>query len=294
MHQNSATLTHKNYWASFFKLVRWQNLIIIIFTQYMVKLFLISPEQPLLQTLLEFPLFLISASTVIIAAAGYIINDYYDIKIDRVNKPERIIIGHKIQRRVALGAHFTLNMIGIGLGVWVDIKVGIINFCAGFLLWLYSNQLKRLPLVGNTVIAALTALVVIVMAVYYQKEQMVLFTFSTFAFFITMVREIIKDMEDVKGDATFGCKTLPIIWGIRRTKNVIYIFMSILMLVLLSTLFVYRNLFILYLVIFVLPSLFFLFLRLRRADTKKEYRYLSHFCKFIMLIGVLSMVLINY
>jgi len=294
MHQNSATLTHKNYWASFFKLVRWQNLVIIIFTQYMVKLFLISPAQPLLKTLIEFPLFLISASTVIIAAAGYIINDYYDIKIDRVNKPQRIIIGHKIQRRVALGAHFTLNLIGIGLGVWVDIKVGIINFFAGFLLWLYSNQLKRLPLVGNIVIAALTALVVIVMAIYYQKEQMVLFTFSTFAFFITMVREIIKDMEDVKGDATFGCKTLPIVWGIRRTKNVIYIFMGILTLVLLSTLFVYRNLFILYLVIFVLPSLFFLFLRLRHADTKKEYRYLSHFCKFIMLIGVLSMVLINY
>ncbi|OJJ17192.1 prenyltransferase [marine bacterium AO1-C] len=294
MHQNSATLTHKNYWASFFKLVRWQNLVIIIFTQYMVKLFLISPEQPLLKTALEFPLFLISASTVIIAAAGYIINDYYDIKIDRVNKPQRIIIGHKIQRRVALGAHFTLNIIGIGIGLWVNLKVGIINFIAGFLLWLYSNQLKRLPLVGNTVIAALTALVVIVMAVYYQKQQMVLFTFSTFAFFITMVREIIKDMEDVKGDATFGCKTLPIVWGIRRTKNVIYIFMGILTLILLSTLFVYRNLFILYLVIFVLPSLFFLFIRLRSADTKKEYRYLSHFCKFIMLIGVLSMVLINY
>ena len=294
MHQNSATLTHKNYWASFFKLVRWQNLVIIIFTQYMVKLFLISPEQPLLQTLIEFPLFLISASTVIVAAAGYIINDYYDIKIDRVNKPQRIIIGHKIQRRVALGAHFTLNMLGIGLGLWVDLKVGIINFFAGFLLWLYSNQLKRLPLVGNTAIAALTALVIIVMAVYYQKEQMVLFTFSTFAFFITIVREIIKDMEDVKGDATFGCKTLPIVWGVRRTKNVIYTFMGILTLILLSTLFVYRNLFILYLVIFVLPSLFFLFIRLQRADTKKEYRYLSHFCKFIMLIGVLSMVLINY
>lgn len=294
MHQSSETITNNNHWTSFFKLVRWQNLLIIVFTQYMVKLFLISPQQPLLTTLTEIPLLLIASSTVIIAAAGYIINDYYDIKIDRVNKPQRIVIGRVIRRRVALGAHFTLNLIGIGLGVWVDIEVGIINFLAGFLLWLYSNQLKRLPLVGNTAIAVLTAMVVIVMAVYYQKEQLVLFTFSTFAFFITIVREIIKDMEDVKGDATFGCKTLPIVWGIRRTKNVIYVFLTVLIIVLLSTLFVYRNLFILYLVIFVLPSLFFLFIRLRSADTKKEYRYLSHFCKFIMLIGVLSMILINY
>lgn len=294
MHQSSATLTHKDPWASFLKLIRWQNLLIIIFTQYMVKIFLISPHQSLFTTLAELPLLLISTSTVIIAAAGYIINDYYDIKIDRVNKPKRIVIGRLIRRRVALGAHFTLNIMGIAIGFWVSLEVGIVNFFAGFLLWLYSNQLKRLPLVGNTAIAILTAMVVIVMAIYYQKEQLPLYTFATFAFFITIVREVIKDMEDVKGDATFGCKTLPIVWGIRRTKNVIYLFLGILTAVLLSTLFVYRNLFILYLVIFVLPSLFFLFIRLRRADTKKEYRYLSHFCKFIMLIGVLSMILINY
>lgn len=265
---------------------------IIVFTQYMVKLFLISPAQPWLTTLSEIPLLAISASTIIIAAAGYIINDYYDIKIDRVNKPQRIVIGRLIKRRVALGAHFTLNFIGIGLGFWVSLKVGVINFIAGFLLWLYSNQLKRLPLVGNIAIAILTAMVVIVMAVYYEKQQLPLFTFATFAFFITIIREVIKDMEDVKGDASFGCKTLPIIWGIRRSKNVIYVFLGILTIILLSTLFVYRHQFILYLVIFVIPSLFFLFIRLRSADTKKEYRYLSHFCKFIMLIGVLSMVLI--
>ncbi|EAY27283.1 geranylgeranylglycerol-phosphate geranylgeranyltransferase [Microscilla marina] len=289
---NTTTLVKKDSWTSFLKLVRWQNLMIIVFTQYMVKIFLISPQQPWLTTLQELPLLIISSSTVIVAAAGYIINDYYDIKIDRVNKPKRIVIGRLIKRRVALGAHFTLNFIGIGLGVWLSLKVGVINFIAGFLLWLYSNQLKRLPLVGNAAIAVLTAMVVIVMAVYYEQQQLSLFTFATFAFFITIIREIIKDMEDVRGDATFGCKTLPIVWGMRRTKNVIYVFLGILTAILLSTLFVYRHLFILYLVIFVLPSLFFLFIRLRRADTKKEYRYLSHFCKFIMLIGVLSMVLV--
>ncbi|GAB4397409.1 MAG: geranylgeranylglycerol-phosphate geranylgeranyltransferase [Microscillaceae bacterium] len=278
--------------AAFFKLIRLNNLLIIALTQAMIKVFLVDEGRLGLYSLQDWALWGIVGATLAIAAAGYIINDYYDIKIDTINKPERVVVGRVLKRRVALVANFVLNLAGLALAFPVSWAVFGITLGSGFLLWLYSNQLKRRPLIGNVVIALLTAASVVVLAAYYPTNQDLVIVFALFAFFITLVREIVKDMEDVRGDADFGCKTLPIVWGMRRTKRVIYTFLAIFAIILLSTYLTFPRRFVFYLYVVVLPPLLWFTVRLYWADTRRTFAFLSSLCKWIMVLGVLSMALV--
>lgn len=278
--------------AGFFRLVRWPNLLIMVLTQYLARIFLIGEPANWQSYLIEKELFLIGISTMLIAAAGYIINDYYDIKIDIINKPNRVIIGRYIKRRVAMGVHQLMNFVGVALGLVVSKKVFVINALAVSCLWLYSNQLKRMPFWGNLMIALLTALSLVALAVYYRQHEQEIYIYAAFAFSISLIREIIKDMEDVQGDATFGCQTLPILWGIPRTKWLLYGLIGgflILVAVLAQQL---DNQHIQIVFITLLLPVGYLTYRLFWADTRRDFAFLSQFCKVIMLVGVLSMVLV--
>ena len=274
----------------FLRLTRFQNLLIIGLTQYMTAIFLVGPDELWWEYLTSIRLFLLSSSTILIAAAGYIINDYYDVKIDYINKPDRVIVGRVLKRRVVMVAHTIFNFAGIGIGFYLMPKLGLINFLSAFWLWLYSNQLKRLPFIGNLSVAFLTGLSICVVAVYFQKNEMLIYFYALFAFAITLVREIIKDMEDLKGDATFGCKTLPIIWGIRRTKYLQYLLLAVFIMLLVGMAAEADKLVLKYFfLLLILPVAYFI-IRLVRADNSKEYSFLSLFCKLIMLAGVVSMM----
>ena len=269
---------------SLLKLTRVGNLIIIALTQYFTAGFLIG-----MHTLNDFKLLLLSVSTILIAAGGYVINDYYDVKIDYINKPDRVVIGKIISRRYAILFHVLLSTTGVALGVYLSLGIGLVNAVSVFLLWLYSNNLKRLPFIGNVTVAFLTGLAVIVVDLFYRTNNSLIIIYALFAFFITLVREVIKDMEDLKGDNSFGCKTLPIIWGIRKTKVLLYIILVAFggTVVILNQL--YRALPFKYHLIFLFVPLLWLLYRLIRADMKKDFTRLSIFCKVIMLLGILSM-----
>jgi 4-hydroxybenzoate polyprenyltransferase len=269
---------------SLLQLTRFWNLGIIALTQYCTAVFLMSVDSPG-----DWHLFVLSLSTILVAAAGYIINDYYDVKIDLINKPERVVIGNQIPRRHALVYHILLSMMGAGLGFLLNWKIGIFNAGCSFLLWLYSNALKRLPFVGNFTVALLTGLSVLIVNLLYPPFQLLVVVYSLFAFSITLVREIIKDLEDLKGDNTFGCKTLPIVWGIRRTVYFVNFLMALFILAVVG----------IHLWIASLPAQYFawcllfpilvLLVWLSRADTRKDFYRISQFCKLIMLAGILSM-----
>lgn len=276
----------------FVRLIRFPNLVIIVLTQYITRIFLIGPKELWVSHITDPKFFLLSLSTGLVAAAGYIINDYYDVKIDTINKPKRVVVGRMLRRRVAMFAHIILNILGILIAFSITLKIGAITFISGFLLWLYSNQLKRLPFVGNLVIAFLTAVSVIVVFIYTPRNEFLIYTFAFFAFFISLIREIIKDMEDVKGDATFGCQTLPIIWGIRRTKILLYLLIASFLTLLFSLSVYLDNTIVTYFCLFVLIPVGWLTYKLMGADTKKEFAHLSIICKIIMLTGVLSMALV--
>jgi 4-hydroxybenzoate polyprenyltransferase len=255
-----------------------------------------------------------------IAAAGYIINDYFDINIDKVNKPQRLVIGKGIKRRVAIGAHTVINFIAIVIALYVSYSIGslrlaLIHFiCAGG-LWFYSTTFKRQFFIGNFVIALFTALVPLIAVIYdllpiYRKyipiEEHLSFrsvweyviALSFFAFTLTLLREIIKDIEDVDGDKEYGCQTLPIVLGIKTSKY-IAIFIALATMICLG--FIQQqflkiddmNSFIYFSVALQLPLLFLIF-RIFTAKEKKQFHFAGNLSKFIMLMGICYLLLFAY
>jgi len=274
--------------SAFLRLTRFWNLFIIGLAQYFAVVFLIDH-----QLLFDWRLLVLAFSTAIIAGAGYIINDYYDIKIDLINKPDRVVIGKDITRRFALLFHSMLSFSGILLGFLLGWRIGVIHILSSFILWWYSNSLKRQPFLGNFMVALLTGISILIVNVLYDLDNPFVIIYSLFAFFMTLVREIIKDMEDLKGDNTFGCKTLPIIWGIRKTKALVYFLLALFsgMVVLINA--IYTQLPFYYFLVFVFAPLSLFLLVLVRADTKRDFYILSQWCKVIMVLGVISMAFVN-
>jgi 4-hydroxybenzoate polyprenyltransferase len=277
------------FFQALLKLTRFWNLLIIGLAQYFTAFFLIGVRS---KVFLDFDFFLLCSSTVMIAAAGYIINDYYDVKIDFINKPQRVVVGKSITRRFAILFHVILSGLGILAGLYLSLRIFAINLISVFLLWLYSNNLKRLPLVGNFTVALLTGLSVYLVDIYYRQTNATVIIYAVFSFFMTLIREIIKDMEDLKGDNTFGCKTLPIMFGIRKTKSIIYIILALFSITVLILNLFFESQYIHYFLLLLFIPLLWLLNRLIRADTTKDYAWLSNFCKLIMLLGVLSMTFV--
>lgn len=273
--------------TALFRLTRTWNLLVLVFAQYFTAWFLIKAD-----IFTDWRLLLMCVSTSLIAAGGYVINDYYDVKIDLVNNPNRVVVGRSVPRRHAILLHGLLSVAGIGLAVFASWWIVAINIFSVTLLWFYSNLLKRLPFVGNLAVALLTGLSIGILNILYEVFNPLVMVYAVFAFFMTLVREIIKDMEDLKGDNTYGCKTIPIVWGIRKTKNLLYVIIGFFGIAVLLINQLYVKLPVIYFVMLLFVPLAWLVAQLVKADTKKDYSWLSSFCKVIMLLGILSMALI--
>jgi 4-hydroxybenzoate polyprenyltransferase len=300
--------------GAFLKMIRLPNLFFIALTQ---ALFQYCIYQSLYKgsiaanDMLHF-LLLVGAS-LCIAAAGYIINDYFDINIDEVNKPHRMVVDKVINRRWAIAWHFILSFIGLLLTIlaipflqkWYLILANI--FCVA-LLWLYSTSFKRKLLIGNIVISLLIAWTILI--IFFSKVSLadafgmgagahhkffrLAFLYAGFAFIISLIREAIKDMEDIPGDLKYGCRTMPIVWGLNSTKVYIAVWLIVL-LALLIILQLYILQFQLWLpvaygfVLVILPLLY-IFYKLFPASTPQDFHRLSSWTKSVMLAGILSMI----
>lgn len=310
---------------AFLKLIRIQNLLIIAFTQYVVRWCIVYPIIKVSSTyytvqLSELNFFLLVLSTVMIAAAGYIINDYFDVRIDKVNKPERMVIDKGVKRRVAIGAHTVINFLAVAIAIYVSYSIGawrlaLVHFiCAGG-LWFYSTTFKRQFLIGNVVIALFTAMVPMIAVVYdmlpiYRQyipiEENLSFAsvwkyaiaLSFFAFITTLLREILKDIEDMDGDEEFGCKTMPIVIGIKATKNIAMLiaFVTILCLGYVQTEFLKLEDYvsIVYFIVALQLPLLFLIYKIKIAQEKKQFRFAGNFSKFIMFMGICYLLVFAY
>ena len=277
-----------SFW-SLLKISRPVNLAILGFAQLMTALFLVETTRQGLPVYQDIRLYLIIFSTMVIAAAGYMINDYYDVKIDYINKPDEVIIGRGMKRRVAIFFHSILNLVGIGIGLIISPRVAIINFMAIFLLWLYSNSLKRQPFIGNFTVALLTGASIWMIGYYYQKAELLVLTYAIFAFFLNLIREIIKDIEDRTGDRKHGCRTLPIVLGFRNTKRIIFLIALVFIISILVVTFKINNILLFY-YFGILSILFFVFMyKIYMADRKAHFSQLSILSKLLMMAGIISM-----
>lgn len=226
-----------------------------------------------------------------IAGAGYIINDYYDTKIDYINRPRKVIVGRVIGRRYVLASYFSLNGVAILVGILLSYQIAAFHFLSSFLLWLHSNQLKRLPLLGNFVIGTLAGSTLLIVAIFYGNTGNLVFAYAFFAFVVNIIREILKDLEAMRGEEKFGSYALPSVLGVRRTKILIYAL--ILASVLALSLFLFNidnRVAVTYFLMLIPVFVYFVYL-LMRADTQKNYAFLSDFVNFIMLTGIISITL---
>ena len=276
-------------------LVRWPNLLIMLLSLVLVRAGLLLPGLSAGAALLVPRFGLLVLSALLVAAAGYIINDYYDVKIDAINRPDRLVVGRVVRRRTAMLAHLVLSGAGVLLAAFLSPLLGAVTLGAAALLWGYSARFKRVALVGNVSIATLTAALVLLPELQLQTGNAAVWPYALAAFLLTVVREIAKDVEDMRGDAQHGCRTLPLVWGVARTKWVAGFFLACLAVLALGAT---ARLFAgghwplgAWLVGLVLAPLAQLARLLARADRRLHFRQLSTWCKGIMLAGVLSMAL---
>lgn len=264
----------------------------IALTQYMARIFLVE-DATWLEAVLDRHQFLITLSTVLIAASGYIINDYFDIKIDLVNKPREVIIGREITRREAILFHQVLNFLGALIGFMVSLKVFIVNVLAITLLWIYASAFKKKAFIGNVVVAGLTGASLVVMAVFYPKNDLLINIYAVFAFGISLIREIVKDIEDIRGDYKYGANTLPIRWGIRKTKVFLFVISFSFVAVVISMGMALGNQRLQWTFLSLgIPFMWFLYL-LYKADRKTHFTRLSLLSKLLMFLGILSMITLH-
>ncbi len=294
----------------FLRLVRVVNLLYIVMTMYFVRHFLIAPFSEN-QQLGEFDFFLLVISTLLITASGYIINDYFDVKIDVVNRGGDIVIDKSISRRTAMLLHQLFNISATLLGFYVawqadQVWLGLIQIFSITILWFYSTTFKRQAVIGNLVVSFLSALVVLVVFLFEinsnelgNEIRNMIFLYAVFAFIITWVREIVKDMEDIDGDRTENCRTMPIAFGIKAAKLsavIISIFVMILIAVVIlkhpAYSGIHNNQFVLSYIFLavILPWMISCYM-ITRADSPKQFHQVSNLIKYIMLSGILSMPL---
>ena len=300
---------------AFLKLIRWQNLLFIVLTQILYEFCIYLP---IYESHSTHQLGFIILASVLIAAAGYIINDYFDLNIDQINKPDRVIVNNAVSRRWAIFWHLAFSLLGLFFTVlalppslfWYLILANLFSI---LLLWLYSTNFKKQLLIGNVIISMLTSWVILflffsktplsvdnIISADHKEIRLFRLTmlYAGFAFIISLIREVLKDMEDRIGDARYGCKTMPIVWGLPASK----VFVAVWIIVLAGTLVILQLyvlayewwLSIVYCLLAIVAPLMIVLSKLAAAQSQKDFHLLSRYVKAIMFTGILSMLFFYY
>ena len=292
----------------YLKLIRFQNLVLMVLIQYLIRFILIIPKYGKENVLSEFYFALLLFSILLIVAAGYTINDYFDIKVDSENKDEHVIVGRTIKRRIALVIHFILTSVGLILGFYIAYKINqlvisIILIVCAYILWIYNLKLKRIFFLANLIVAGLSAIFVTSIAIieillnYNHKASIdditTLTVIATFAFILSLMHEIIKDLRTMEGDKKYKIRTLPTVWGLLKTKEFLK-WLSIITAFIISVIAITKfktNLTALsYAFIFLIGPLFLLNIWVYKAQDRIDYERISKLNKFIVFTGIMSLL----
>lgn len=296
--------------AAFFRLIRWKNLLLLGYIQFLLK-FLFFSTFSATTNLSTLQYFILVCAILSITAAGYIINDIFDLKIDLINKPTKVIVGKYFSVESAQRLYWATNTLGIVLGIGLSLSVqkptySFIFIGASLLLYFYSKMLKSKPLIGNITVSFLIAFSIIALCLFdinftiqNDAQQLVIcitLLLSAFAFLLTLVREIVKDIEDINGDYSLKMNTLPIFFGVSRTKKIAAFLglfpIGLLFFIVIKYASIYKYT-VLYLLLFTLVPLLYVALKLLSAKTKKDFKKLSLLLKIIMFLGINSLFIFS-
>jgi 4-hydroxybenzoate polyprenyltransferase len=279
---------------SLFSVVRGYNILLIVIAQYLASIFIFSPEKSLRYVLLDINLYFIVLSTVCVIASGYIINNFYDSEADKINRPIKSKIDAIVDQKIKLPFYFLLNFIAVVIAFLVSWRAALFFSVYIFLIWFYSHKLKKFPLTGLFSAAILAILPFFAIFVYYKNFSEIIFTHAAFLFFILLIRELIKDLESIKGDFIQNYQTIAVKYGEYFTK----ILITLLTLLTLNPIyfllkypeiggmkyFFYSSIIVLF--VFVIALWF--------SNRKQNYVVLHLILKLLIIAGVFSLALIDY
>jgi len=279
--------------VSMFSVVRGYNIPVIALAQYLSAIFIMAPEKRAISVILDFNLFIIVIVSGLTIASGYIINNFYDSKKDLINRPNKSKLDRLVSQKTKLQVYFTVNFIAAILAFFVSFRAVLFFSVYIFLIWFYSHKLKKYPIIGNLTASLLAVLPFFAILLYYKNLYPQIFAHATFLFLLLLIREIIKDLENIKGDIANDYQTIPVKYGEDFAKKTIT-FLTISTII--PVYFLVEIYDVGYMDIYFYVSLIILmfFLNLLwKANTKPHYNGLHNLLKFVVVSGVFSIVLIN-
>jgi len=203
---------------SLFSVVRGYNILLIILAQYLAAIYILSPDLPIGHVVFDINLFMLVLASAAAIAGGYIINNFYDREKDLINRPHKTMLDRLVSQRTKLSAYFMLNFISVVFASYVSFRAVLFFSLYIFGLWFYSHKLKKYPFIGNLTAATLTVIPFFAVFIYYRNFETVIFVHATFLFLLISMRELVKDLENIKGDFAQGYRTIPVVYGARFSK----------------------------------------------------------------------------
>lgn len=279
---------------SLFSVVRGYNILIIVIAQYLTSIYILAPRKPLGHVLFDHTLFILVLASALAIASGYLINNFYDSEKDLINRPTKTLIDNYISQRTKLSVYFLLNFFSVIFASYVSFKAVMFFSIYIFFIWFYSHKLKKYPFIGNLTASVLAIVPFFAVFIYYKNFDLVIFVHATFLFLVISIRELVKDLENLKGDFIQDYRTIPVVYGIKFTKRIasyLVLFSTIPMFVLLFGDFNIGYMYYFFIFAFLLMMLFLVFLW--KSQSKIQYVLLHNLLKLVIVVGVFSILLID-
>lgn len=278
---------------SFLSVIRGYNILVLIIAQYLAAIFIFSPSKTLRNTLFDLHLLYIILATICVVASGYLINDFYDAKLDKINRPLKARIDNYVRQSTKLRLYFLLNFFGVVFGLLISVKAALFFAIYIFAIWSYSHKLKKYPLLGILSATMLTILPFFAVFVYFKNFSSIIFMHAFFLFLVIMIRELLKDLQSMKGAIVHNYDTFPIVYGEKNTK-LVCLLLLILTVFPIVILFSFPALsYMRYYFYVALMVFFFLGIYLWKSSELKHYRMMHNVLKILLLIGVFSIIFID-
>jgi 4-hydroxybenzoate polyprenyltransferase len=279
--------------VSMFSVIRGYNIPIIALAQYLSAIFILAPEKRALSVLLDFNLFIIVIVSGLTIASGYIINNFYDSEKDLINRPNKSQLDRLVSQKTKLKVYFTVNFIVFLLSFFVSFRAVLFFSAYIFLIWFYSHKLKKMAIVGNMTAAFLAVFPFFAIFLYYKNTYPQIFAHANFLFLLLIIREIIKDLENIKGDIANDYQTIPVMFGESTAKKIITL---LTVLTIIPIYFLVEIFEVGYMDIYFYMSLIILIFflqKLWKSNSKPDYLKLHNMLKFLVVSGVFCIVLID-
>ena len=278
---------------SLFSVVRGYNILIVVLAQYLASIYIFAPDLHFKDVFFDINLLMLVLASSAVIASGYIINNFYDSEKDLINRPNKSMLDRLVSQNTKLSIYFTLNLLAVIFASYVSFRAVVFFALYIFAIWFYSHKLKRMPITGNLVSAILTVTPFFAIFIYYKNFELVVFMHALFLFLLVSMRELTKDLENIKGDFALNYRTVPVVYG-EITSKLLLTGASVITCISAFLLIFYFEIGYMYYFFYVSIILLLVYLLLLwQSKTKTHYLWLHNILKLIIVAGVFSILLID-